>query len=319
MGEREQHEAGLSTAEVEELTRRGEVNHAPDDGMRSTWQIVRANLFTRINAIFAILVALVVATGSLRNALFGLAIVINSIVGIAQELRARHTLKQLSIVNTAEVTVRRDGEAKKIPTTDIVTGDIVELSSGSQIAVDGVVVRADHLDVDESLLTGESDPIDKRSDDELRSGSFVVAGSGLMRATAVGGDSYAAKLTADAGEFTLVRSELRSGIDSILKVITYLLIPAGLITIVPAAARARRLEAGRPRHGGRTDPDGARGPRAADVRRVRRRRHPPRAPSVPRQRAASDRGPRARRCRLRRQDGHPHRTRHDTRSCRTAR
>ena len=104
MGEREQHEAGLSTAEVEELTRRGEVNHAPDDGMRSTWQIVRANLFTRINAIFAILVALVVATGSLRNALFGLAIVINSIVGIAQELRARHTLKQLSIVNTAEVT-----------------------------------------------------------------------------------------------------------------------------------------------------------------------------------------------------------------------
>lgn len=146
MGEREQHEAGLSTAEVEELTRRGEVNHAPDDGMRSTWQIVRANLFTRINAIFAILVALVVATGSLRNALFGLAIVINSIVGIAQELRARHTLKQLSIVNTAEVTVRRDGEAKKIPTTDIVTGDIVELSSGSQIAVDGVVVRADHLD-----------------------------------------------------------------------------------------------------------------------------------------------------------------------------
>ena len=164
MGEREQHEAGLSTAEVEELTRRGEVNHAPDDGMRSTWQIVRANLFTRINAIFAILVALVVATGSLRNALFGLAIVINSIVGIAQELRARHTLKQLSIVNTAEVTVRRDDEAKKIPTTDIVTGDIVELSSGSQIAVDGVVVRADHLDVDESLLTGESDPIDKRSD-----------------------------------------------------------------------------------------------------------------------------------------------------------
>ena len=129
MGEREQHEAGLSTAEVEELTRRGEVNHAPDDGMRSTWQIVRANLFTRINAIFAILVALVVATGSLRNALFGLAIVINSIVGIAQELRARHTLKQLSIVNTAEVTVRRDGEAKKIPTTDIVTGDIVEQHS----------------------------------------------------------------------------------------------------------------------------------------------------------------------------------------------
>ncbi|WP_144708262.1 HAD-IC family P-type ATPase [Dermacoccus nishinomiyaensis] len=239
MGEREQHEAGLSTAEVEELTRRGEVNHAPDDGMRSTWQIVRANLFTRINAIFAILVALVVATGSLRNALFGLAIVINSIVGIAQELRARHTLKQLSIVNTAEVTVRRDGEAKKIPTTDIVTGDIVELSSGSQIAVDGVVVRADHLDVDESLLTGESDPIDKRSDDDLRSGSFVVAGSGLMRATAVGGDSYAAKLTADAGEFTLVRSELRSGIDSILKVITYLLIPAGLITIVNQLLLAR--------------------------------------------------------------------------------
>lgn len=223
---------GLTSAEVEQRTQRGEINRTSDDGTRSTWDIVRANLFTRINAIFTVFLVLVLATGSLRNALFALAIVINSVVGIAQELRARHTLKQLSIVNATDVTVRRDGKDVKIPTRQIVKDDVVELVPGAQIAVDGTVVQSDHLDVDESLLTGESDAIEKGDGDELRSGSFVVAGSGYMKATHVGADSYAAKLAAEAGEFTLVKSQLRSGIDSILKVITYLLIPAGLITII---------------------------------------------------------------------------------------
>jgi len=163
--------------------------------------------------------------------MFGLVIIANSGIGIIQEWRAKRTLDRLTIVGQARPTVRRDGTSAEVVPTDVVLGDVIELGSGDQIVVDGEVLEGQNLEVDESLLTGESDPVHKLPGDELLSGSFVSAGSGAYRATKVGADAYAAKLASEASKFTLVRSELRGGIDQILKVITYLLIPAGAITI----------------------------------------------------------------------------------------
>ncbi|ROZ89402.1 HAD family hydrolase [Gordonia sp. OPL2] len=223
---------GLSRAEVDERVAAGKVNDLPDRSGRSVADIVRANVFTRINAILGVLFAIVASTGSLINGLFGLLIIANSGIGIIQEVRAKRTLDKLAIVGQTEPMVRRDGQVVALPPNQVVLDDIIEIGAGDQVVVDGEVVEALALDVDESLLTGEADPIDKGPGDAILSGSFVVAGSGAYRATRVGAEAYAAQLASEASKFTLVSSELRSGIDQILKVITWLLIPAGVLTIV---------------------------------------------------------------------------------------
>ncbi|QLY33652.1 cation-translocating P-type ATPase [Nocardia huaxiensis] len=222
---------GLTSAEVEQRRRDGLTNDVPERASRSVRDIVRANVFTRINAILGVLFILVMATGSIIDGMFGLLIVANSAVGIIQEVRAKRTLDQLAIVGQAKPVVRREGKATAVAPQEVVLDDIIELGPGDQIVVDGEVVEAELLEVDESLLTGEADPIDKGIAAQVMSGSFVVSGSGAYRATKVGKDAYAAKLADEASKFTLVKSELRNGIDTILKVITYLLIPAGLLSI----------------------------------------------------------------------------------------
>ncbi|MGW4534654.1 cation-translocating P-type ATPase [Nocardia sp. NPDC004340] len=222
---------GLTSAEVEQRRRDGLTNDVPERASRSVKDIVRANVFTRINAILGVLFILVLATGSIIDGMFGLLIVANSAVGIIQEIRAKNTLDKLAIVGQAKPVVRRDGQATAVTPQEVVLDDIIELGPGDQIVVDGEVIETELLEVDESLLTGEADPIDKTRGAQIMSGSFVVSGSGAYRATKVGKDAYAAKLADEASKFTLVKSELRSGIDTILKVITYLLIPAGLLSI----------------------------------------------------------------------------------------
>ncbi|MBM7367466.1 HAD-IC family P-type ATPase [Gordonia hydrophobica] len=223
---------GLTAADVAERTAAGQANVTPDKSGRSVTDIVKANVFTRINAILGVLFAIVASTGSFINGLFGLLIIANSGIGIIQEVRAKKTLDRLAIVGQTRPVVRRDGVAAEIPAAEVVLGDIIELGPGDQVIVDGETIESESLDMDESLLTGEADAVDKALGDEIMSGSFVVAGSGAYRATKVGADSYANKLAAEASKFTLVSSELRSGIDQILKVITWLLIPAGILTIV---------------------------------------------------------------------------------------
>ncbi|MFT3861364.1 HAD-IC family P-type ATPase [Micropruina sp.] len=223
---------GLSSAEVAQRVARGQRNDLPPRSGRSAADIVRANVFTRINAILAVMLALVLATGSWINGAFGLLIVANSAIGIIQELRAKMTLDSLAVVGEARPRIRRDGVAAEHARDEIVLDDLIEIGPGDQIVVDGTVVEADYLEVDESLLTGESDPETKAEGAEVMSGSFVVAGSGAYRATRVGSESYAAQLTAEAAKFTLVRSELSQGINQILKVITWVLIPVGLATVV---------------------------------------------------------------------------------------
>ncbi|WP_458688974.1 cation-translocating P-type ATPase [Nocardia tengchongensis] len=222
---------GLTSAEVAQRRRDGLTNDVPERASRSVKDIVKANVFTRINAILGVLFILVLATGSIIDGMFGLLIIANSAVGIIQEIRAKNTLDKLAIVGQAKPMVRRDGQATAVTPQEIVLDDIIELGPGDQIVVDGEVIESELLEVDESLLTGEADPIDKTLAAPIMSGSFVVSGSGAYRATKVGKDAYAAKLADEASKFTLVKSELRSGIDTILKVITYLLIPAGLLSI----------------------------------------------------------------------------------------
>ncbi|MFC8046932.1 HAD-IC family P-type ATPase [Nocardia sp. NPDC057353] len=222
---------GLTAAEVEQRRSDGRTNDVPARASRSVREIVRANVFTRINAILGVLFVLVLAAGSPIDGMFGLLIVANSAIGIIQEVRAKRTLDELAIVGQARPRVRRDGTAAEVPPGEVVQDDLIELGPGDQIVVDGEVVEAELLEVDESLLTGEADPIDKKLGAEVLSGSFVVSGSGAYRATKVGRAAYAARLAEEASKFTLVHSELRSGIDKILRFITFLLVPAGLLSI----------------------------------------------------------------------------------------
>jgi cation-transporting ATPase E len=222
---------GLSDAEVAERVAAGQTNDVPTRAARSVSEIVRANVFTRINAILGVLFAIVVATGSMINGLFGMLIIANSAIGIIQELRAKQTLDKLAIVGQAKPVVRRQSGTRALVPSEVVLGDVIEVGPGDQISVDGEVLEENNLEVDESLLTGEADPMAKDAGDKVMSGSFVVAGSGAYRATKVGREAYAAQLAEEASKFTLVKSELRSGINKILQFITYLLLPAGALII----------------------------------------------------------------------------------------
>ncbi len=227
--------AGLTDAEVAQRVAEGKTNDVPMRAGRSVTDIIRANVFTRINAILSALLILVLVTGSLINGLFGLLIIANSAIGIVQELRAKQTLDKLAIVGQAKPTVRRrsgtGSVAAPMSANQVVLDDIVELGPGDQIVVDGVLVEEANIEIDESLLTGEADPIAKDAGDPVMSGSFVVAGTGAYRATKVGREAYAAKLAEEASKFTLVKSELRTGINHILRIITYMLWPTGLLIV----------------------------------------------------------------------------------------
>ncbi|PJE97616.1 magnesium-transporting ATPase [Streptomyces carminius] len=217
---------GLTTAQVAERVARGEVNDVPVRSSRSTADIVRANVFTRFNAIIGVLFAIILVVGPIQDGLFGFVILANTLIGIIQELRAKRTLDSLAVIGEARPTVRRDGTATEIRTNEIVLGDVVELGPGEKVVVDGTVVESDGLEIDESLLTGEADPVHKRPGDTVMSGSFVVAGGGAFTTTRVGREAYAAQLAEEASRFTLVHSELRSGISQILKYITWMIVPA---------------------------------------------------------------------------------------------
>ncbi|MFD5564126.1 cation-translocating P-type ATPase [Kitasatospora griseola] len=230
---------GLTGAEVAERIARGQVNDVPVRSSRSVREIVRANVFTRFNAIIGVMFGIILAVGPIQDGLFGLVIVANTAIGIIQELRAKKTLDSLALIGEARPQVRRDGAAVQVATGEIVLDDTVLLGIGDKVVVDGTVTEADGLEIDESLLTGEPDAVHKRPGDHVMSGSFVVAGAGAFTATKVGREAYAAKLAEEASRFTLVKSELRTGIDQILRIITYLLIPTALGLIVSQLAVQR--------------------------------------------------------------------------------
>ncbi|MEU3300390.1 HAD-IC family P-type ATPase [Streptomyces sp. NPDC006678] len=224
--------AGLTAAEVAERIARGEVNDVPLRSSRSTVDIVRGNVFTRFNAIIGVLWVIMFFVAPFQDTLFGFVILANTGIGIIQELRAKKTLDGLAVIGEAKPTVRRDGASGEVSTSEIVLGDLIELGPGDKVVVDGEVAEADSLEVDESLLTGEADPVVKKRGDRMMSGSFVVAGGGAFTATKVGREAYAAQLAEEASRFTLVHSELRSGISTILKYVTWMMIPTALGLII---------------------------------------------------------------------------------------
>lgn len=223
---------GLSAAEVAERIARGEVNDVPVRSSRSVTEIVRANVFTRFNLIIGVLWVIMLFVAPIQDSLFGFVIIANTGIGIVQEWRAKRTLDSLAVIGEAKPTVRRDGVAAEISVSEIVLGDLVELGPGDKVIVDGTVAEADSLEIDESLLTGEADPVLKRAGDAVMSGSFVVAGGGAFTATKVGREAYAAQLAEEASRFTLVQSELRSGISTILKYVTWMMIPTAIGLII---------------------------------------------------------------------------------------
>ncbi|WP_406105800.1 cation-translocating P-type ATPase [Streptomyces sp. NBC_01003] len=223
---------GLTTAEVAERVARGEVNDIPVRSSRSATEIIRANVFTRFNAIIGALWLIMLFVAPFQDSLFGYVILANTGIGIIQELRAKKTLDSLAVIGEAKPTVRRDGQATEISTSEIVLGDLIEIGPGDKIVVDGVCAEADSLEIDESLLTGEADPVVKKHGDPVMSGSFVVAGGGAFTATKVGREAYAAQLAEEASRFTLVQSELRTGISTILKYVTWMMVPTAIGLVI---------------------------------------------------------------------------------------
>lgn len=223
---------GLTAAEVADRVARGQVNDVPVRSSRSVGEIVRANVFTRFNAIIGVLWLIMLVVAPIQDGLFGFVILANTGIGIIQEWRAKQTLDSLAVVGEARPTVRRDGTAVRVATSALVLDDLIEIGPGDKVAVDGVCVEADGLEIDESLLTGEADAVVKRPGDQVMSGSFVVAGGGAFQARKVGREAYAAQLAEEASRFTLVHSELRSGISTILKYVTWMMVPAAIGLVI---------------------------------------------------------------------------------------
>ena len=223
---------GLTSQEVAERVARGQVNDVPAVPSRTVSQIVRANVLTRFNALLGSLLVVILIIGEFRDALFGFVLVANAGVGIYQELRAKRTLDSLAVLTSPHARLVRDGEVREAPVSEVVLDDVLELQPGDQIVVDGEVLEASALEVDESLLTGEAEPVVKRPDDEVLSGSFVAAGSGRFRATRVGAQAYAVQLAEQGRRFSLTRSELRTGIDRILRIVTWLLVPTAALLVI---------------------------------------------------------------------------------------
>jgi cation-transporting ATPase E len=231
---------GLSPAEVRERVLAGQVNTPPPTPGRTVGQILRANVLTRFNAILGALFVVVMIVGPPQDALFGVVLAVNTGIGVAQELRAKRALDKLAILTAARARVLRDGGVSEITQDEVVLDDILELRRGDQVPVDAAVVQAEGLELDEALLTGEAEPVPKQPGETVLSGSFVVAGTGQARVTAVGGQSYAVQLQAQARRFSLIRSELQQGTNQILRLVTWVMIPAGVLLVISEFFRSHR-------------------------------------------------------------------------------
>ncbi|NLA34573.1 MAG: HAD-IC family P-type ATPase [Actinobacteria bacterium] len=219
---------GLTATEVAERVADGRVNEIPPAPSRTIPEIIRANVFTRFNALILLLAVIVIVAGSPIDAMFSGVIIANALIGIFQEVRAKRTLDKLAVLNAPHAHVLRDGVIHELAVNEIVLDDVLQLRPGGQVVADADVIDCDGLEIDESLLTGESDAIVKRPEDPLLSGSFVVTGNGFARVTKVGKDAYAARLAEEARKFTLANSELRASIEQIVTWVSWALIPAAI-------------------------------------------------------------------------------------------
>ncbi len=223
---------GLTSGEVASRVAAGQTNRTEQVTSRPLSEIVRANVFTRFNGLLGAILVLVLLTGSWKNALFGLALVFNSVLGIAQEWHAKRKLDSLAVLHAPTATVLRDGEQVTLDTGEVVQGDVVRLQQGDQVCADGPLLVAENLDVDESNLTGESDSVAKTPGDPVSSGTVVVAGSGWFTAEVVGASATAQKLAGEARQFTRAHSEVQHSTNVLLRWLTWVVIVALPISVV---------------------------------------------------------------------------------------
>ena len=223
---------GLTQVQVTERRSRGEVNVVREQTSRTVADILKSNLFTRFNALLGGLAVAILLVGGKQDALFGLILIANTAVGVVQELRAKQALDRLRVLIAPKARLLRDGGAQDLPIEQIVMDDVLELRPGDQVPIDGILLAAQNLEVNESLLTGEADPIPKLRGDQILSGSFIVAGAGRLQAIRVGEESYARRLAHAAQQFSLSRSQLRDGINDILRYVTWALVPTALLLFV---------------------------------------------------------------------------------------
>ncbi len=216
--------AGLTSSEVDARVARGEVNQLAERTSRSLGEIFRANVLTRFNAILGALFVLVMTTGSLADGLFGVVLVLNSAIGIVQEYLAKRKLDRLALLNAPTARVVRDGAVQVVPTSEVVLDDLIELRTGDEVPADGTLIDSAGLELNESNLTGESDPVGHDAGDDILSGTSVVAGSGRYRASQVGADAYVNRIAADARKFTRTRSEIQESINTLLKYTTWVIV-----------------------------------------------------------------------------------------------
>ena len=223
---------GLTSKEVVQRIESGQSNAVKTSSSRSVQDIVRANVFTLFNGIIFAAMVLVLITGSWRDAVFGFVIIINTGIGIVTELRAKRTLDKLSILVASEFLVHRDGRDVEVPHNEIVLDDLLWIRAGEQVPADGQIIQTWGLELDESMLTGESRTIRHKVGEQVYSGATAVSGMALVKVNAVGSHSYAATLTAQAKVYKKTVSDLNKGINTILKFMTFLVVPLCILLIL---------------------------------------------------------------------------------------
>ncbi len=219
----------LSSEEAVRLAKEGKANVSSSSASKTTKQIIFSNLFTFYNMLNVVLAALVITTGSYRNMLFLGIVISNFLIGTIQELRAKKAVDSLAVLTAPTARAIRDGKEVVLPCSELVLGDVVLIGAGDQITADGTVLGGEAR-LNESLITGESDAVLKQKGDKLLSGSFVISGECAVLLTAVGAESYAEKLTAEAKKLKTAKSVLKSTMVKIIKTVTLFIVPMGMLT-----------------------------------------------------------------------------------------
>ncbi|MCS7061592.1 MAG: HAD-IC family P-type ATPase, partial [Anaerolineae bacterium] len=234
---------GLTEAEAQARAQRGQRNIAPAGGARSVWQIIRDNVFTVFNLILFATLASLLALGMTSPETRALVIAdaltsggtvwLNMLIGLIQELYAKHKLDRLAVLHAGAARVYRDGQVRRLPFDEIVVGDEIELQAGDRVPVDGSLLEARALEVNESLITGESESVRRVAGDMLLSGSFCVAGRGVMRAERVGAASYAGRLVLSARQHRDTLTPLQNALKLVIELLVVMMI---IITVLQLAA-----------------------------------------------------------------------------------
>ena len=224
---------GLTLKQVEEKQKKGQVNKIDDDKTRSNWEIIRDNVCTLFN-LFNLLIAIaLISVQAYTNLFYMVIIIINIVIGIVQEIHARNMVKKLSVLKVSKAKVVREGNEKDIDINDIVLDDVIILDAGKQICADSQVLDGE-VEVNESLLTGESDTILKKAGDKLLSGSYVVSGKCYSKVEKVGKDNFAAQITSETKKYKRAESELINSMKKVTRFTSFVIIPVGIILFIQA-------------------------------------------------------------------------------------